>query len=179
MPKDFLIIGLFHPLFIKIVIEPDDEPVSNPKGWRTQVATRPHRLLQDRLLPVSLRNKALDLLPLGDGHCPGGFQQLPSGILIETPDLCVDNLLDFHLLFPKKLLGIVTGRSTLAQICPVDDHDRLLLVRNDNKKIAQFYEVNRRERHFSLQIKGIPVSGLCGKSHRPSIAGDDAFDRNA
>lgn len=118
-----------HPVFIQIGVEADDEAVLDPIGRCAQVAARPHRLLQDRLLIVGRGVKVLDLLPLGNGHVLCSFQQCPGGILVKAGLLGIDDFLGTDVLGLKKLLSIFTGGSTFPQVGPVDFHNSLLSVR--------------------------------------------------
>lgn len=128
MPKVFLITGSLHPFFIKLVIEADDEAVLDSVGRGTQIAARPHRLLQDGFLAVSRRDKAQHLLALGNANGTGRLQQLPGRIPIKSGCLRIDNFIGPYLSFLKKLLSIFTGRSAFTQIGPVDLHACLLFI---------------------------------------------------
>ncbi len=64
--------------------------------------------------------KAHHLFPLGNGNAARFLQQLPGGIGINTLLARVNRFDNLNPLGPKKLLGILAGRSALAQIGPID-----------------------------------------------------------
>lgn len=114
------------PFLVELRVEADHELPADPEGWRPQVAARPHGTLQDRLSAIAGRSEPLKLFALGNRHCIGILQQLPD-LLFVKPDLFgVDDLFRFKLFSPKKLPGMVAGRSALAQISPIDLHPLLL-----------------------------------------------------
>ena len=57
---------LLKGVFVKVGVEADYELILDSVGWSPQVATRPHRLLQEGLFLFRTRCERLDLLALGD-----------------------------------------------------------------------------------------------------------------
>jgi len=51
---------------------------------------------------------------------------LPGGSFIDPGLLGIDNFSGTDLFALKKLLSVFTGRSTLAQVCPINFHAILL-----------------------------------------------------
>ena len=117
-----------HPVFVKLGVEADDEAVLDPVGRCAQVAARPHRLGQDRLLTVGSSSEVLHLLSLGNSHGFCCFQQFPGGVLVKAGLLGIDDLFGTDLFGLKKLLSIFTGGSTFAKVSPIDFHNDLLSV---------------------------------------------------
>lgn len=117
---------LSDPVGVKLGVEADDELVFDPIGRRAQIATGADHLLQNRFFLGRDLLKALKLFPLGDGHRPGLLQQQPGRVSINPGRACIDNFCAGNLFFLKKLLSIVTGCSTFAQVCPIDLHACLL-----------------------------------------------------
>ncbi len=119
----FLLIWLsLHPVVVKLRVEADNEIVSDPEGRGAQIAARPHHRLQDRLPSVAGRFEMLDPFPLDDGDRLRRLQQLPGRLRIDPLLARIGDLFRFDSFFPKKLLGIVAGRSALAQVGPIDVH---------------------------------------------------------
>ena len=83
-------------------------------------------MLEDLIFRGFGRCEALHLLALGDGDRTGTLQQLPGGRFINPGLLGVDNFSGSDFFSLKKLLSVFTGRSTLAQVCPINFHIILL-----------------------------------------------------
>ena len=146
--------GSLQPVFVKSGIEADDEAVLDPVGRGTQIAARPHRLLQDGVPAVGRRDQVQHLLALGDANAAGRLQQLPGGIAVKTDGLRVDNFSDIQLFFLKKLLSIFAGRSAFTQIGPVDRHLCLLFLRGCQQSDKVYTLAKRMDNAAALLATG-------------------------
>ena len=119
---------LFDPVGVEIGVEADNELILDPISRGAQVAAGPHHLLQERFFVGRDRFKALKLFPFGDRDRLGLLQQPPGFIRTNPGGTRINNLFRCNLFLLKKLLSIFTGRSPLAQVCPIDLHACLLCV---------------------------------------------------
>lgn len=117
---------LLHPGLVQVGVKPDDKLVPDPIGRGAQVPARAHGIFENRLLLGLVRRKVQHFFALGDGNRTGVFEERPGVLLINLDLLGIDNLFDRDLLGLKKLLSILTGRSALAQVCPINFHIILL-----------------------------------------------------
>ena len=85
-------------------------------------------MLEDLIFRGFGRCEVLHLFALGDGDRTGILEQLPGRRLVDFGLLGVNNFCRTYLFVLKKLLSVFTGRSTLAQVCPVNFHVCLLVV---------------------------------------------------